>query len=172
MTRVLEVLLIIARSLVLSVAWVGWTRYGMGEQAEWAEQLAGYLVIAVVTLGGALTVAKKGFTQLIEFLLMLTVALLVLDVVWGVFTRYVMGEQAKWTEELARFLLVWVRCSAARWPSEPRGILGVDYFVGKFHPDAARLMADLRHLVVLFFACRSFSTAAAASFPTPWPWSR
>lgn len=36
--------------------------------------------------------------------------------VWGVFTRYVIGFQAVWTEELARFFLVWMTmtgCSVA-----------------------------------------------------------
>ncbi len=49
---------------------------------------------------------KAGMVRVLEWGLILAVALLVFDVVWGVFTRYVMGEQAKWTEELARFLLV------------------------------------------------------------------
>ena len=51
---------------------------------------------------------KKGMTTALDAVLIVAVLLLVVDVVWGVFSRYVMGEQAKWTEELARFLLVWV----------------------------------------------------------------
>ncbi|HMS67214.1 MAG TPA: TRAP transporter small permease subunit, partial [Saprospiraceae bacterium] len=31
-----------------------------------------------------------------------------LDVLYGVVTRYVFGAQASWTEELARFLLIWI----------------------------------------------------------------
>ncbi|MCB0584634.1 MAG: TRAP transporter small permease [Phaeodactylibacter sp.] len=46
-------------------------------------------------------------------------ALMTLDVLWGVFTRYAMGSQASWSEELARFLLIWI------------GILGAAYAAGK-----------------------------------------
>ena len=49
---------------------------------------------------------KRGLTTALNWGLIIAVFLLVVDVVWGVFTRYVMGEQAKWTEELARFLLI------------------------------------------------------------------
>ena len=35
-------------------------------------------------------------------------AALVLDVLWGVISRYVLGSQSRWTEELAIYLLVWV----------------------------------------------------------------
>ncbi|VGO21991.1 TRAP transporter small permease [Pontiella sulfatireligans] len=95
---------------------------------------------------------KKGMTTALDFVLIVAVALLVLDVVWGVFTRYVMGEQAKWTEELARFLLVWVALLGGAVAFGTKGHLGVDFFVGKFHSEARKLMAIVVHLIVLFFA--------------------
>lgn len=45
--------------------------------------------------------------------------LMTLDVLWGVFTRYVLANQASWSEELARFLLIWI------------GILGAAYAAGQ-----------------------------------------
>lgn len=95
---------------------------------------------------------KEGMTKALEAILILAVAMLVLDVVWGVFTRFVLGEQADWTEELARFLLVWVALLGGAVAFGTKGHLGVDYFVGKFHPDVQKLMAVVVHLIVLFFA--------------------
>lgn len=95
---------------------------------------------------------KKGMTQLLEWVLIVAVSLLVLDVVLGVFTRYVMGEQAKWTEELARFLLIWVTLLGGAVAFGAKGHLGVDYFVEKLEPSARKLMTMLGHLVVLIFA--------------------
>jgi len=99
---------------------------------------------------------KKWMTAALNMTLILAVAVLVLDVVWGVFTRYVMGEQAKWTEELARFLLVWVTLLGGAVAFATKGHLGVDYFVGKFDPAVQKLMAVVAHLAVLFFACSIF----------------
>ena len=95
---------------------------------------------------------KKRLTAALDVVLIIAVALLVMDVVWGVFTRYVMGEQAKWSEELARFLLVWVSLLGGAVAFGTKGHLGVDFFVLKFHPDARKIMAVVVHLVVLFFA--------------------
>lgn len=99
---------------------------------------------------------KKGMTAALDAMLIVAVALLVLDVCWGVFTRYVMGEQAKWTEELARFLLIWVALLGGAVAFGTKGHLGVDYFVGKFHPDVQKLMAVAVHLIVLFFSISIF----------------
>ncbi|WP_222847152.1 TRAP transporter small permease [Pontiella desulfatans] len=99
---------------------------------------------------------KKWMTSALNFVLIIVVALLVVDVVWGVFSRHVLGEQTKWTEELARFLLVWVSLLGGAVAFGTKGHLGVDYFVGKFHPETQRLMAIVSHLVVLFFAAAIF----------------
>ena len=99
---------------------------------------------------------KTWMTKFLEFILIVAVALLVLDVVWGVFTRYAMGQQANWTEELARFLLVWVTLLGGAVAFGAKGHLGVDYFVGKLHADARKSMAVIGHLIVLFFAVAIF----------------
>ena len=99
---------------------------------------------------------KQRLTAALNTALIVAVALLVLDVVWGVFSRYVMGEQTKWTEELARFLLIWVSLLGGAVAFGTKGHLGVDFFVGKFHPDARKLMAVATHLIVLFFAIAIF----------------
>ena len=35
-------------------------------------------------------------------------ATLTIDVLWGVFSRYALGAQTRWTDELATTLMVWV----------------------------------------------------------------
>ncbi|MGJ8640281.1 MAG: TRAP transporter small permease [Opitutaceae bacterium] len=98
----------------------------------------------------------KWMTRALEVALIVIVGLLVLDVVWGVFTRYVMGEQAKWSEELARFLLVWVALLGSALAFGVKAHLGVDYFVGQLHPVSRKFMAIIAHIVVLFFAVSVF----------------
>ena len=100
----------------------------------------------------ALRALKDGLTRGLELLIIATMALLVVDVVWGVFTRYALGEQAKWSEELARFLLVWVALLGGALAFRTKAHLGVDYFVNLLHPDARKLTAVVADLVVLFFA--------------------
>jgi TRAP-type C4-dicarboxylate transport system permease small subunit len=88
----------------------------------------------------------------IEVLLVAGFVLLTLDVLWGVFSRYALGHQSRWTEELAIYLLVWVSLIAASITYRERGHLGVDYFVGKLDPGAERLAAVASDVAVLAFA--------------------
>ena len=102
---------------------------------------------------------KKGriaLCRLLEVALILAVTVLVLVVLWGVLTRYAFGNQAKWSEELARFLLVWVSLLGGAVAFGEKAHLGVDFFVGKFDPAARKLTAVLGQLAVLFFAVTIF----------------
>lgn len=80
-------------------------------------------------------------------------AVLVLDVIWGVISRYVPGiRPSDWTEELAVYLLVWVSLYGAALTYRDYGHLGVDYFVAKLDPTAQRVVAIIIELAVLLFA--------------------
>jgi TRAP-type C4-dicarboxylate transport system permease small subunit len=112
----------------------------------------------------------RGLVRLLEWLLIVAMALLVFDVLWGVISRtlgtlrawlmaahdihapFLPSGQSPWTEELARFLLIWVGMLGAAVAFGRNGHLGVDYFVGKLHPAARRWMQVITWLTVIFFA--------------------
>ena len=104
----------------------------------------------------ALKKGRLALCRLLEAALILAVAVLVLDVLWGVFTRYALSGQAKWSEELARFLLVWISLLGGAVAFGERAHLGVDYFVGKFDPAARKFVTIIGQLVVLLFAVTIF----------------
>ncbi|HEY0968560.1 MAG TPA: TRAP transporter small permease [Opitutaceae bacterium] len=80
-------------------------------------------------------------------------AALVLDVIWGVVSRYVPGiVPSDWTEELAIYLLVWVSLFGGALTYREYGHLGVDYFVGKLDLSAQRWAAIVVEISVLIFA--------------------
>jgi len=96
--------------------------------------------------------AWAGIVRGLEWLTIVLFAALTLDVVWGVVSRYVLGAQSRWTEELAIYLLVWVSLLGAALMFRERGHLGVDYFVGKLDPAARRLAAVIAEIAVIAFA--------------------
>jgi TRAP-type C4-dicarboxylate transport system permease small subunit len=112
--------------------------------------------------------------RLLEAALILAVLILVLDVLWGVFTRW-SGNFVVWlsgrgieawafmprgqnelTEEIARFLLIWISLLGAAVAFGEKAHLGVDYFVGKFDLGAQKFISVLGQAVVLFFAVSIF----------------
>jgi TRAP-type C4-dicarboxylate transport system permease small subunit len=57
--------------------------------------------------------------------------IMTLDVLWGVFTRYVLANQASWSEELARFLLIWIGLLGAAYATGQRMHLSIDLLKNK-----------------------------------------
>lgn len=95
---------------------------------------------------------RRYLVKPLEIVLILAMAAMTIDVLWGVFSRYVLGAQTRWTEELAIYLLIWISLLGASLTYGARGHLGVDYFVGKLDPKARRLSAFFVELFVLLFA--------------------
>ncbi len=90
---------------------------------------------------------KKILDRFLEWLVMVSVTVLVLDVLWQVFTRFVLKDASSWTEELATFLLIWVSLLGAAVALGRGAHLGIDYFVSKL-PEKSRIRTEL-----FAFAC-------------------
>lgn len=95
---------------------------------------------------------KKILDRSLEFLVMVVVAVLVTDVLWQVFSRFILKNPSKWTEELAVFMLIWVSLLGAAVALNRGAHLGIDYFVGKLSPKK-RLYTE----IFVFFCVSIFS---------------
>ena len=95
---------------------------------------------------------RHKLSWLLEQAVILAVATLVLDVLWGVCTRFMLGSPSRWTEEVATFLLIWVALLGAAVAFGRREHLGVDYLVKKLDPATQVLMEVVAQIVVIAFA--------------------
>ncbi len=87
----------------------------------------------------------------LEWVLIVLMAIMTLDVLWGVFTRYIIGAQASWTEELARYLLIWIGILGAAYASGKHLHLAIELFPDSLPPERRRrLMVLINFLVILF----------------------
>lgn len=94
---------------------------------------------------------KGRLVQILEYAVMFAMGALVVDVVWQVFTRYVLGRQSSWTEELATMLLMWCALLGAAVGFTRKAHLGVDYLVNKLDPASRRIVALYVHLATMLF---------------------
>ncbi len=67
----------------------------------------------------------------LAWILIVLMSLLVIDVLWQVFSRYVLNDPSSFTEELARFLLMWVGLLGASYAAGKRMHLAVDLLPNK-----------------------------------------
>jgi TRAP-type C4-dicarboxylate transport system permease small subunit len=95
---------------------------------------------------------RNVLVKCLEALLVVVMSMLVLDVLWGVISRFVIGHQSSWTEELARVLLIWVSFLGASLAFGAKAHLGMDYLSEVMHPSVAKAMSLASVLVVIAFA--------------------
>ena len=89
----------------------------------------------------------------LRFLLVAAVAMLVVSVAWQVFSRYLLTDPSPWTEELARFLLIWVGMLGASYAFREKAHLGLELLPEKLTgKPAGRLLKGFTLFVVALFA--------------------
>lgn len=88
---------------------------------------------------------------LTRFLIML-MGLIVLAVTWQVVTRFIIQDPSSWTEELSRFLLIWIGVLGASYALRTRSHLGIDLITESVGPLGTMVLQLFVYAVVIFFA--------------------
>lgn len=96
---------------------------------------------------------NDALSRLLQGLLVAVFAILVLDVLWGVASRYLFGSQASWSEELARLLMVWLALLGAALVCREDKHLGLDVVVRSWPDEVQRLGRLFVYVLIIIFAC-------------------
>lgn len=95
---------------------------------------------------------KRGLDTTLAWFCVVLFAVLVIDVTWQVFTRVVLNDPSGWSEELAKYLFIWLGLFGSAFVFGERGHIFVDFAVAKL-PDAVKhWIGVLMQLVILAFA--------------------
>lgn len=95
---------------------------------------------------------KAAIDRALGGLLVVVMALLVLDVLWQVFTRFVLRDPSGFTDELARFLLIWVGLLGAAYVTGQRGHLAIDLLPRRLEGRAADCLGIGIQVAIAAFA--------------------
>ena len=90
--------------------------------------------------------------RLLEIFLIVIFAVLVLDVLWQVFSRYALNRSFSWTEELARFSLIWLSILGAAYLNGKREHLSMDFLYQKFSKKTRKKVLVFIELCIFLFA--------------------
>ncbi|MDO5968606.1 TRAP transporter small permease [Flavivirga aquimarina] len=90
--------------------------------------------------------------RIMELFLVVIFALLVIDVLWQVFSRYILNRSFSWTEELARFSLIWLSILGAAYLNAKREHLSMDFLYRKFNPSTKKKVSIFIEACIFVFA--------------------
>ncbi|SFC46575.1 TRAP-type C4-dicarboxylate transport system, small permease component [Zunongwangia mangrovi] len=94
---------------------------------------------------------KKILDKLLGGALVFLMGLIVLAVLWQVFSRYVLQNPSSVTEEIARYLLIWIGLLGAAYASGQQEHLSINILPPKLNPEnRIKLMIFINILIVAF----------------------
>jgi TRAP-type C4-dicarboxylate transport system permease small subunit len=86
-----------------------------------------------------------------QFLIAL-MALLVFTVSWQVFTRFILRDPSSFTEELARFLLIWIGLLGAAYALRTKAHLGIDILLQRSVGTQKKVVEVVVYGFIILFA--------------------
>lgn len=84
--------------------------------------------------------------------LVILLSLMIIDVSWQVLTRFFTDKPSSFTEEVARFLLIWISLLGASFTHARRAHLGIDLLVNSLQANKKRIVSSVSHLASFVFA--------------------
>jgi len=90
--------------------------------------------------------------RVLELSLVTLMSVLVVDVLWQVFSRYLLSSPSSFTDELAGFLLIWVGVLGAAYVAGRKEHLAIDILVQKSTPARQRTLKFTIHSLIFLFA--------------------
>lgn len=99
---------------------------------------------------------KKKVDSILSWILTILLSVMVIDVIWGVFTRYVMTEQSSWTDELARFLMIWVGVLGGAFASGQNKHIAIDLISNYIKPVNRERLRIFGNIIIIIFISAIF----------------
>ena len=90
--------------------------------------------------------------SILAHLLVAIMAVMVLNVLWQVFSRYFLGSPSSFTDELARYLLIWIGILGAAYVAGQNRHIAIDLLPSRLSTGAQRKLKFLVRTVIILFS--------------------
>lgn len=94
---------------------------------------------------------KAFLDQFIQVLIAALMGLMVVNVTWQVFSRYILGDPSSFTDELSRYMMIWLGLTGAAYVSGKNGHLAIDILPEKLKGKQLLYLQLFIHSLVIFF---------------------
>ncbi len=85
------------------------------------------------------------------FVIKVLTGILVVTVLVGVFFRYVVRDSLSWTEELARYLMIWAALLAVSVGIKDKEHVGIQLLIKQFPPLITKIITFIVYIIIMVF---------------------
>jgi TRAP-type C4-dicarboxylate transport system permease small subunit len=94
---------------------------------------------------------KEKIDKVVAVMLMVIMSVMVFNVTWQVFSRYVIQSPSSFTDELSRYLLIWLGMLGAAYVAGQNNHLAIDILPQRLIGEPKRRLMIVIHLVIVAF---------------------
>src|SRR5690606_4148020 len=102
--------------------------------------------------GAAMNAVRSLMDRLLGSTICVLMAVMVLNVLWQVFTRFILGRPSSFTEEAARYLMIWAGLLGAAYACGSKSHLALDLITGRLTGARKRISDIFIQLCALAFS--------------------
>lgn len=95
---------------------------------------------------------RRAIDRLLASAICLLMAAMVINVLWQVFTRFILKNPSSFTEEAARYMMIWVGLLGSAYAAGTKSHLALDLITAKLYGARKRNSEIFIHAIVLLFA--------------------
>ena len=95
---------------------------------------------------------KKSIDKGVEKALVFILSAMVINVLWQVFTRFFTDSPSSFTDELARYLMIWLGILGAAYVAGKKEHVAIDVLLKKAKPEQQQFLEQFIRLSILAFA--------------------
>lgn len=94
---------------------------------------------------------KKILDKILGISLVILMAIIVLTVLWQIFSRFILNSPSSYTEEIARYLLIWIGILGAAYASGQKEHLSINIIQEKLSPKNRKVLLICINILIIAF---------------------
>lgn len=94
---------------------------------------------------------RNRIDKVLGVFLIIIMSVMVINVLWQVFTRYVVGIPSSFTDELARYLMIWIGVLGAAYVSGKNMHVAIDVLPSKLNSKNKKILSRIVSVIIIAF---------------------
>ncbi len=99
-----------------------------------------------------MTALRQKIDKVLGNILVVIMGIMVINVIWQVFTRFVVGTPSSFTDELARYLMIWLGILGAAYVSGRNMHVAIDVLALKSSNKTQKKLKLIVYILIILFA--------------------